>query len=126
MNDPGLSQYAVLYTDDMEPITVLQLSPLARDMLIKRGYVALHVLEPVSLMPEVLPATEVRFRKLVISAEMFYRNDKKHLMLFTGDEETALLLRSAFLPGQQRQARDERSAAFARGFLHALTQLGAA
>lgn len=124
MNDPELSQYAVLYTDDMEPITVLQLSPLARDMLIKRGYVALHVLEPVSLMPEVLPATEVRCRKLIISAEMFYRNDKKHLMLFTGDEETALLLRAAFLPGQQRQLKDETVAAFGRGFLAAVRALG--
>ena len=125
MNDPELSQYAVLYTDDMEPITVLQLSPLARDMLIKRGYVALHVLEPVSLMPEVLPATEVRCRKLVISAEMFYRNDKKHLMLFTGDEETALLLRSAFLPGQRRGLDEQRAKAYAEGFLRAMTQLGA-
>lgn len=126
MNDPELSQYAVLYTDDMEPITVLQLSPLARDLLIRRGHVALQVLEPASLTLAGPPMTEVRCRKLVISAEMFRRNDRKHLMLFTGDEETALLLRAAFLPGQQRQARDERSAAFARGFLHALTQLGAA
>lgn len=126
MNDPELSHYAVLYTDDMEPITVLQLSPLARDLLIRRGHVALQVLEPASLTLAGPPMTEVRCRKLVISAEMFRRNDKKHLMLFTGDEETALLLRSAFLPGQRRGLDEERAKAYANGFLYAIARLGAA
>jgi hypothetical protein len=45
-------------------------------------------------------------------------------MLFTNDEEAALALRPEYLPGQLHDLRDQRKAAFAHGFLHAIGGFG--
>lgn len=45
-------------------------------------------------------------------------------MLFTHDEETALQMKAAFLPGQQGAMQDMQRIAFAYGFLTALRKLG--
>lgn len=130
MNDPELSQYAVLYTDDMEPITVLRLGDMARHTLIKRGYVGLEVNEPLNLGPwprtpeDMFGEVAITRRRLLITAELFIRNGRRHLMLFIDDADTAKMLRAAFLPGQQRQLKDETVAAFGRGFMAAVSALG--
>lgn len=118
---------AVLYADDMEPITVVELPEFAEEYLAERGMVRLAVMRP----PEwVIPATQPpKFEKLTtvtIVAERLVRNGRAHMMLFTRDEESALLLKCAFLPGQQAGLQEREREAFARGFLEALMKLGAA
>ena len=111
----------VLYTDDMEPITVLQLSDFAAGLLEKRGRVSVPIIEPVRYMP---PAPDekfgVNFRQVNIWAEAFMRNGVRHLFLFTNDEEAAMMLRSELLPGQHKEVQERERQAFARGFVQGL------
>ena len=120
-----LDNRAVLYTDDFEPITVLELSANAKNYLEQRGIVRLAVHEPITLRPwnqEI--QYEPLLRTVTIWSERVVRKGRSHLMLFTGDDECALLLQSAFLPGQRRQLNDERAKSFGKGFLHALNLVG--
>lgn len=114
------SSRAVLYTHDLEPITVLQLTPQARSYLLETGQVALAVREPFTWDGR----EHAMCRTVRITAEVFCRRRQRSLMLFTEDEEAALLLQAAFLPGQQRELNERRDAAFARGFLAAIDALG--
>lgn len=59
-----------------------------------------------------------------IIAEPVRRGSHGHLMLFTEDEENALLLKSAFLPGQRHEVLSERADAFAQGFMKAIRAIG--
>jgi hypothetical protein len=116
----------VLYADDMEPITVIDLSELARGYLNERGMVRLSVMLPPMLSVLDATAPPLSDCKIVtIFAEIFIRNGRKHMMLFTHDEENALLLKCAFLPGQQSGLQERERTAFARGFLDALARVGA-
>ena len=45
-------------------------------------------------------------------------------MLFTDDEEAALLLKSELLPGQHKDVQSRERSAFAQGFMDALNMLG--
>src|SRR6185295_2054199 len=110
----------------MEPITILELSSWAIDYLEKRGDVVLPVIKPVScrFIPpeehfELEPIQQVR-----ISAERLHRNGQVHMMLFTHNEEPAMLLKAAFLPGQLSTLRDREREAMAKGFLQAFSMLG--
>lgn len=116
---------AVLYTNDFEPITVIELSRWTADFLLQRHHVVLPVREPLRFVREP-PTIEQCWTKLVrIRAERFVK-DKDHqaLVLFTEDDEHALLLQSAFLPGQRRAVKDAKAEAFGDGFIAALGMLG--
>lgn len=117
---------AVLYAHDMEPITVLELTALAWDYLERTGVVRLAI--PTEPMPSVCSPSSVpmmgELKTVTITAEPLRRRDQRILMLFTHDEENALLLRSALLPGQRHDDEERQRQAFARGFLRALQQLG--
>lgn len=45
-------------------------------------------------------------------------------MLFTADDESALLLKSVFLSGQQKEVATERQQAFNKGVINALNTIG--
>lgn len=60
----------------------------------------------------------------ICGAQRLRFRDMESLMLFTHDEETALQLKSAFLPGQLGAVQDLQQNAFAYGFLTALDKLG--
>ena len=128
MHQPTLGFRAVLYTHALEPITVLQLTPQARNHLLECGIVVIQVHEPLKIedFRETLgkAADFTRWKTVTIRAEELRRHRHSSLMLFTEDEENALLLRSAFLPGQQRELNDRRGNDFARGFLAAIDALG--
>lgn len=115
---------AVLYADDMEPITVIELSAMTEGFLNKYGMVQLAVRVPpaLSLWAE-QQAPMVSDWSVRIFSERFFRNGREHRMLFTHDEESALLLKCAFLPGQQTILQERERAAFARGFLDALNRI---
>jgi len=114
----------VLYAHDFEPITVIELSTFVTDYLERYGRCSIAV--PMPLLLDAMPSTTIRqtYPRVDIIAERlrFHRGD--HLMLFTADEESALLLKSVFLPGQYRQLHSETRDAYARGFLAAITALG--
>jgi len=59
-----------------------------------------------------------------ITAEVIQRGRFESMMLFTHNEEAALLLKSDLLPGQIRDQREVQKESFARGFTHALDMLG--
>jgi len=116
----------VLYTHDLEPITILELEEWKMRMLEERGRVELAVMKPMSVAawnPSVVPEPEPIWR-VCITAERFHSNGQIHMMLFTHNEEHALLLKSAFLPGQRWALKELTAAEFAKGFLAALSRFG--
>lgn len=113
---------AVLYTHDMIPITIIHVPHEWEDFLWKNRNFRLCVFEPFKhreFDPDSSPA-RCTFRTVTITAEMFIRNGERHLMLFTRDEESALILQSEFLPGQMRELQDREAKAFSRGFFEAI------
>jgi hypothetical protein len=126
----GNTMRAVLYADDMEPITVIELSGYALRVLQERRMVNLEVRPPstelgLGLGPTLAVADmNLCIRVVTIRAEDFYRSGQKHTLLFTANEESAMLLKSAFLPGQRRTLQDNEREAFAKGFLTAIENVG--
>lgn len=116
---------AVLYTNDMIPITVLELNVWCDNHLRKHGCLRLPVIEPVQCTLQHDIPTSTNIKTVMIKSETLIRHGKECLMLFTADEEHALMLQSAFLPGQQFSIRDRERKAFAQGFLSALAKMGA-
>lgn len=116
----------VLYADDMEPITVIDLPAMAEGYLNERGMVRLAVMLPpmLSVLAASQPPMREDLKTVTIYAERFIRHGREHMMLFTRDEESALLLKCAFLPGQQAGLQERERTAFARGFLEALARVG--
>lgn len=119
---------SVIYASDFEPITIVDLPPWAYAYLEKHGRVVLPVMAPPierplrlgeSFDPQAVGAWKVR-----INAVPFRFFDTRHLLLYTADEETALLLKSVFLPGQQRAMREKERRAFAGGIQAAFDMLG--
>lgn len=117
---------AVLYADDFEPITVFELDPWAHQYLIEQGQVRLAVMPRLVGIYNGEDDSRLEMHRWIvnITAESLIRKGRETLMLFTRDEEQALMLKAAFLPGQYQEVQDRESAAFAKGFLHALSGLG--
>lgn len=115
----------VLYADDMDPITVIELPAMAERYLNERGMVRLAVMLPpmLSVLAAQHPPALGGLKTVEIFAERFIRHGREHMMLFTRDEESALLLKCAFLPGQQAGLQERERMSFARGFLDALARL---
>lgn len=116
----------VLYAEDFEPITILELKPFAESLLEERGIVRLQVIAPLqaTLAYDSAPVFMEAYRLVTIRAEPVRRNGRTHLMLFTHDEESALLLKSAFLPGQRGILQEREREAFAKGFMKAVDMIG--
>lgn len=115
----------VLYTHDMIPITVLDVPSQYWEYLLHRGSIKVAIPPPMRLSPpkweDAVPKLEIR--QVTITVERFLRNGQTHVMLFTHDEESALLLESTFLPGQLRGLNEIRNEAFTRGFLKAISMM---
>lgn len=114
---------AVIYTFDFDPITVVEIEPNLYRHLEENLWLRLAVIKP---LPSLLAGRQpiaADFDDWIVNlkAEPFQIYGKHQLLIFTGDEESALLLKSAFLPGQQRELHSVANKAFARGFLKALT-----
>ena len=118
--------HAVLYTHQLEPITVVDIPMFLWDRLAKGESIVLEVLEPFKVTPySGGPIDFAPPRRVAIFGELIRRREHETLMLFTGDEENALLLRAEFLPGQRGEVRNRERGAFAAGFLRALQGHGA-
>lgn len=116
---------AVLYAYDLEPITIIDVPLSDIDHLRKHSIVRIHVPTYPRVMPSNLAApVDCEFKMVTIRAEKFVFGDQETMMLFTHDEETALQMKAAFLPGQLGAIQDLQRNAFAYGFLTALRKLG--
>lgn len=117
----------VIYAQDMEPLTVVELSDSAEFFFLERYR---RLVLPVSIYRthEVEEGSSIRFEsdvKIVrLCTETFYKKNQAHLILFTEDEESALLLKCVFLPGQYGQLHEQERIAFAKGFIEAWQRLG--
>lgn len=108
----------VLYTHDFEPITVLTLDRMAVEYIEKYGGVNIPV-SSLGLAWSADPICAPEHHYVRITGEMFKKGKARSLLLFTEDEESALLLKAAFLPGQTAELKDMQKRAFVAGFFRA-------
>lgn len=112
----------VLYTHDLIPITVIDLPAGAMECIHERGSLVLQAVPPLQFREcRDEPPMRLNLPTVRITAEPLWRGKAKAWMLFTSDEESALALKAAFLPGQQREVRDRERTAFVQGVLHAIS-----
>lgn len=114
--------HAVLYTHQLEPITVVDIPLWMWDQLERGDRVRLTVDRPYRLSGPGDPIASDDFADCTVEvfAEVVRRREHRSLMLFTTSEETALLLRSVLLPGQRRDAQTRERRAYVAGILSAL------
>lgn len=112
----------VLYTHDLEPITVINLTGWMQEYVQTRSWFSVQVIPPIDYRKYSHDTEEsVELRKVDIEVVPLYMSGgRKSFMLLTRDEEDAMLLESAFLPGQRKAVLDERSMAYSEGFMRAL------
>lgn len=111
---------AVLYTCQLEPITVVDIPMWLWDNLKRGDTIRLVVVEEPSYVPIYTRPVLESMRIVSIFGERFVYKNQESLMLFTHDEESALLLKAGFLPGQYAEVQRHERSAFAEGFLKAL------
>lgn len=118
-----ITSRVVIYSQDMEPITVVELSAGVAECLIRHRAVRLPVYAPVRYVrcneaPSYDACTSVQLR-----ADVYVKDNRRYMMITTCDEESALLLRSVFLPGQYTAVQERERRAFAEGFFEAFKKL---
>lgn len=106
---------ATVYSRDLEPITVVWLAPWAVQMLNETGCIAFAIVPavPVAFDPDAVPRLENWVVQL--RGERLRLGFAQTWVLIADDEELALMLRAAFLPGQQRAIRELERDAFGKG-----------
>lgn len=96
----------VLYTDDFEPITVLDLPQWLLDQMEKQGAVRVAVLKPLSAewkLNSAIPVGSVEGPQTVTiyCEKLRWKDGSVKSILITHDEELALMLKPEWLPGQR-------------------------
>lgn len=92
----------VLYTPDLEPITILDLPLWLLEQLEKQGAVRIAVLKPPRVVGDGEAVTFDMPETVTVFAERLrWRDDTTKLILVTPDDELALTLKSEWLPGQR-------------------------
>jgi hypothetical protein len=120
----------VLYTEDFEPITVIDLPVVYLEMLERGNYVRLAIMEPAALAPtdsiDAMRMEALSYKTISIRAErMLWIDRSTKFVLITPNDELALLLRPSWLPGQQRLANDHRrTEQFVVQLMRAISQMG--
>ena len=110
----------VLYTDDMEAITVIDLPSWFLDGLHAGRMMRVPVPTPPMVSLDVNTKINASFKMVDIWAERFIRKGKQTWFLFTNNDEAALLLRSDILPGQRKTFQDEYRRGFFTGLLRSM------
>ena len=113
----------VLYTHDLEPITVLELGEWQENFLKEHKNIRIPLERKMSCEVHTRPPCVVEINSVDITAEELIRRGKRHLFLFADDEESALLLKSVFLPGQRKELQEHERQAMAQGMLIALSRI---
>jgi hypothetical protein len=114
----------VLYTEDLEPITVVDLPMWIWERLKIGHKMNLPVIEPLQFTPpkDNYPPEFLRPKIVTIWAEKFVYRDKTSLFVFTRDDENALQLKADFLPGQRGEVQRREQMARIQGFFGGLSQ----
>jgi hypothetical protein len=103
----------VLYTNDFEPITVLDLPIWLLEQMEKVGYVRVAVQEPLTSILEKPPEELSEFvqpKVVNIRCEKLrWRDGTSKPILITPDEELALMLKPEWLPGQRAAVNSYKS-----------------
>lgn len=108
----------VLYTYDLEPITIIDLPHELYVMLKNRRAINVPIIPLLNFHNTF--KEEPIFEKVLyvtIYAEVLRRDYQESLLLYTDDEENALLLKASFLAGQTREINDIKRKEFVRGLL---------
>lgn len=104
----------VLYTDDFEPITVLDLPQWLLEQLERQGSVRVAVLRPVQfgkLTDQVAVGSVEGPEVVTIYCERLrWKDGTVKPILITYDEELALTLRPEWLPGQRQRVQSYQQA----------------
>lgn len=98
----------IIYTQDLEPVTVLDLPLWLLEEMERRGTVKIAVQEPPVPDPEQIDTVE---RKTVTlhCYRVQWRDGTTKAVVVTPDEELALLLKPEWLPGQRATVNQYRT-----------------
>jgi hypothetical protein len=110
---------AVIYTSDMEPITVIDMKPWYWEFLYRHTMINLAIVDSTRLSNDA-DFIYQQPRYISVYADILYRSNEMFMLLRVEDEVTALLLEPGILPGQRRMFNEEKKKAFARGVIEAL------
>lgn len=111
---------AIIYTDDMEPITVINLPIQVHKFEFKMYRVAVHKPLSMTTWDPSIRSSQESFHTVNIYVERFHRKDKIYPLFITNDEELALQLKSEPLPGQLKDYQDEYIKGFAKALAMAI------
>jgi len=119
MAEPAMR--VVLYDDGtMEPITVLHLPSWFTTRLAEGERMLVPMVLPLKEVRDGDPIGPIPKTSVTIWFERFVRKGQQHWFAFTAEGEDALLCRTVFLPGQQREVQSREKVAFMRGLLGAI------
>ena len=103
----------VLYTNDFEPITVLDLPQWLLEQLERQGAVRVAVLRPVQFgVDERVPVGSVEGPEVVTiyCEKLRWKDGTVKPILVTDDDELALSLKPEWLPGQRQRVQSYQQA----------------
>jgi len=106
---------AVIYTRDLEPITIIEVPMWAWERFKRGEHVMFRVPEKLTLehMRGMLADLKMPRRIVAITAERLRVGNAESLMLFASDE--ALGLEATFLPGQRGEVQRRERRAYCAG-----------
>jgi hypothetical protein len=101
----------VLYTQDFEPITVLELPQWLLEQLERQGQVRVAVLRPLQVGTQVAVGSVEGPEVVTIYCERLqWKDGTVKPILITHDEELALTLKPEWLPGQRQRVQSYQAA----------------
>lgn len=101
----------VLYTNDFEPITVLDLPQWLLEQLERQGNARVAVMRPVSVTQPQEPINSFNPDIVTIYCEKLrWKDGTVKPVLVTSDEELAMILRPEWLPGQRQAVNSYKEA----------------
>lgn len=101
----------VLYTNDFEPITVLDLPTWLLEQMERQGAVRVAVMRPVQRIDEKVPVGTLEGPDVVTiyCERLRWKDGTVKPVLVTDDEELALTLRPEWLPGQRQAVQSYKT-----------------
>lgn len=120
-----MPSHAVIYSVDHEPISYIRMLPEFYDYFSKYEIVKFPVRKPMTFkeLTSINPIADTGPLYAEIRAMRLRIKDTIRLMLYTNNEETALLLANDFLPGQTKEINLIKGAAIMEGIALAIRKL---
>jgi hypothetical protein len=110
---------AIVYSKDFEPISHIPMNDAMYEYFMNNDEVRFPVFKSVKPKPEDLLNVD-GFPVARITALRVYSPDGTRLILISKDDETTLLMRNIFLPGQTKEITYLKDQAFLRGMIKAM------